>query len=132
MTSVLSLAAVTAIAYGGSAVIPAAGAKSSSRKPTHRVTNLAGTWSGQYGGAYSGTFALHWTQSGSTLSGSITISNPGSTLGVKGSLHNSTISFGTVGGLAVTYTGSESGGTSMSGSWKLITGGGGSWSAKKK
>jgi hypothetical protein len=131
MTSVLSLAAVIAVAYGGSAVIPVAGAKSA-KKPTHRIAILAGTWSGQYGGSYSGTFTLHWTQTGGSLSGSITLSNPASTLSVNGTLHNSTITFGTVGAYGITYTGTESGGTSMSGSYKVANGGSGSWSADKK
>jgi hypothetical protein len=34
---------------------------------------LSGSWSGTYGGAYAGTFKLHWTQSATTLRGSISI-----------------------------------------------------------
>ncbi len=92
-------------------------------------SGLSGQWQGQYGGAYNGTFVLHWQQSGSSLSGKITISSPESTLDVNGTLHGSSITFGTVGSLAITYTGTVSG-SSMSGSYRT-PGGGGSWSASK-
>jgi len=81
-------------------------------------TGLSGQWKGEYSGAYTGTFVLHWQQSGSSLSGKIT-----------GTLHGSAITFGTVGSLAITYTGTVSGG-SMSGSYQT-PGGGGDWSASK-
>jgi hypothetical protein len=92
-------------------------------------SDLSGSWKGQYGGAYSGTFVLSWQQSGSTLSGKITLSAPASTLDVNGSLHGSSITFGTVGSTAITYTGTVSG-SSMSGSYQT-PGGGGNWSASK-
>ena len=50
-------------------------------------------------------------------------------LGLKGSVHGSTIQFGTVGGPGITYSGSASGG-SMSGRYQT-PGGGGTWSAHK-
>jgi hypothetical protein len=92
--------------------------------------SLTGTWSGTYGGAYHGTFTLHWTQSKSRLTGTITLSGVGRT-NITGSVRGGTIRFGTVGNAnAITYSGSVSG-TSMSGTYK--TGGaGGSWSAHKK
>ncbi len=91
--------------------------------------SLTGTWSGKYGGDYHGTFTLHWTQSRSKLTGTINLSSVGRT-NITGTVHGSTISFGTVGSRnAITYSGSVSG-TSMSGTYK--TGGaGGSWSAHK-
>ncbi len=92
-------------------------------------SGLSGQWNGQYSGAYNGTFVLHWQQSGSSLSGKITISSPSSTLDVNGTLHGSAITFGTVGSLAITYTGTVSG-SSMSGSYST-PGGGGTWSASK-
>ncbi len=92
-------------------------------------SGLSGRWNGQYGGAYNGTFVLNWQQSGSSLSGKITISSPESTLDVNGTLHGSSITFGTVGSLAITYTGTVSG-SSMSGTYHT-PGGGGSWSASK-
>src|SRR5260221_8799738 len=92
--------------------------------------SLTGTWSGSYGGAYHGTFTLHWTQSRSRLTGTITISSLGR-MNITGSVKGSTIRFGSVGSAnAITYSGSVSG-TSMSGTYK--TGGaGGRWSAHKR
>ena len=101
---------------------------------TSTSTGLSGTWSGQYSGASSGTFTLTWNQSGSNLTGTIKISDFGDTpIPVNGTLQGNTISFGTVGSTAVTYTGSVSG-TSMSGDWKIASGGssgGGTWNATK-
>ncbi|HLX50854.1 MAG TPA: hypothetical protein VKS82_21205 [Streptosporangiaceae bacterium] len=114
----------SAPAGSGPATTPAAADVSSS---------MSGTWSGQYGGAYQGTFKLTWQQKGSRLSGSITLSNPGGTLPIHGRVNGSAISFGTVGGQAITYTGSVSG-TSMSGSYRVVAPGGsagGTWSATK-
>jgi len=92
-------------------------------------SGLSGQWKGQYSGAYSGTFVLRWQQSGSSLGGKITISSPLSTLDVNGTLHGSAITFGTVGSMAITYTGTVTG-SSMSGSYHT-PGGGGNWSASK-
>jgi hypothetical protein len=98
--------------------------------PTTTATgDLSGTWNGQYSGAYQGTFVLNWKQSGSSLSGTIKLSAPANTLSVNGTLQGSAIRFGTVGSLAITYTGSVSG-SSMSGTYHT-PGGGGSWSANK-
>ncbi len=94
-------------------------------------SNLPGTWSGQYSGAYSGTFILHWTQSGKHLSGTITISNPHSRLPIHGTVNGSAIRFGTVGGAAITYTGTVSG-SSMSGNYQVAGHSGGPWSASKR
>jgi len=94
---------------------------------------LTGTWSGQYSGAYQGTFKLHWRQSGSRLSGTIHLSNPPDNLSIHGSVQGGSIQFGTVGGTAITYTGTVSG-NSMSGTYKVQTGNGtvgGPWSASK-
>jgi len=107
------------------------------KRPAAAATNgrlaggsLTGTWSGSYGGAYHGTFTLHWTQSRSRLTGTITISSLGR-MNITGSVKGSTIRFGSVGSAnAITYSGSVSG-TSMSGTYK--TGGaGGRWSAHKR
>jgi hypothetical protein len=97
-------------------------------KPKQKASSLAGTWSGQYGGAFSGTFTLHWTQSSSTLSGTIKLSYPNGSYSCTGSVHDGAITFGVV-GAGATYTGAVSG-TSMSGSYKTPKGGG-SWSAHK-
>jgi hypothetical protein len=103
----------------------------SATRATAAVTSsvsLSGTWSGTYSGAYSGTFRLHWTQSGSKLTGSITLSNPKGKYGIGGSVRGKAIQFGAV-GAGATYTGSVSG-KSMSGHYKS-PGGGGTWSAHK-
>jgi hypothetical protein len=102
----------------------------SAPKPT---SALAGRWSGNYSGSYNGTFKLSWHQSGSRLHGTITISNPRSTLPINGTVNGTAITFGTVGSMAITYTGSVSG-SSMSGTYKVATANGstgGPWSASK-
>ena len=89
---------------------------------------LAGTWSGRYSGAVSGTFTLRWTQSGSTLRGSIKHSNPPGRYPITGTVRGSKISFGAV-GVGATYSGTVSG-RSMYGRWKSANRGG-TWSARK-
>jgi hypothetical protein len=94
---------------------------------------LSGKWSGNYSGSYNGTFKLNWHQSGSHLHGTITISNPGNTLPINGTVNGTAISFGTVGSTAITYTGTVSG-NSMSGTYKVAAANGstgGPWSAAK-
>jgi len=91
---------------------------------------LSGSWSGEYSGAYSGTFRLSWRQSGTRLRGTITISNPPSTLPISGTVHGTSIRFGTVGSTAITYTGTISG-TSMSGTYQVGGSSGGPWHARK-
>jgi hypothetical protein len=111
---------------------PAATTPASSA-PAAAATGLSGKWSGQYGGAYHGTFILNWHQSGQNLSGTIRISNPASTLPIHGTVKNGAISFGTVGSLAITYSGTVSG-HSMSGTYQVHTANGtpgGPWSASK-
>ena len=121
------LLAFAVAALGATSVANAAPAANQTHAPKHKST-LAGTWSGKYNGAFNGTFTLHWTQSGTGLSGSITLSSPSGKYGVTGSVHGSAISFGAV-GAGATYTGSVSG-TSMSGNYKSPAGDG-TWSATK-
>jgi hypothetical protein len=65
------------------------------------------------------------------LVGTIKLTPPPQTEPLTGRLEGSKITFGTVGSLAITYTGSVSG-TSMSGTYKVAGGqGSGSWSATK-
>jgi hypothetical protein len=86
-------------------------------KPHKVITSLTGTWSGSSSGAFVGTFTLHWTQLGSNLTGTITLSNPSGKYSVSGAVHGSAISFGAV-GAGATYTGSVSAkSTSMSGNY---------------
>jgi hypothetical protein len=110
---------VVALAVGCSVT-----AASAAPRPLH----VAGTWKGTYSGAVTGTFTLRWTQTGSTLSGSITLSNPHGKYGITGRVRGGTISFGAV-SVGATYKGTVSG-KSMSGTWKSAQGGG-SWSAGK-
>lgn len=114
---VASVALVLAVTVGTAAKASAASSPS-----------LAGTWTGKYGGAFSGTFRLHWTQSGSKLTGTITLSYPSGKYPITGSVHGSAITFGAV-GAGATYTGSVSG-KSMSGHYRTGRGGG-TWSAHK-
>jgi hypothetical protein len=99
-----------------------------SKPKVHKAGTVAGAWSGKYSGPVSGTFTLHWTQTGSTLTGSITLTSPPGKYGINGHVNGSAIQFGAV-GAGATYTGSVSG-TSMSGNWKSSIGGG-TWSAHK-
>ncbi len=112
------------------AVIPTTSAPTSSA-PTSGASgaDLSGTWTGNYSGAFTGTFTLTWQQTGSKLSGTIDLSTDGSPQ-IDGSVTGDTITFGTVGSTAITYTGTVSG-NSMSGTYTVGSAGGGSWSAKK-
>jgi hypothetical protein len=94
-----------------------------------QTRGLAGTWTGKYSGAYSGTFTLHWKQTGSKLTGTIRLSRPSGTYGITGSVTRGKIRFGAV-DAGATYTGTVSG-TSMSGTYRSSAGGGGPWSAHK-
>jgi len=120
---VVSVAALLVVCFTSAAI--AAPSRLSSRQSTPR---LAGTWSGRYSGAVSGTFTLRWTQSGSTLRGSIKLSTPPGSYPITGTVHDGKISFGAV-GVGATYTGTVSG-RSMSGRWKSANRGG-TWSARK-
>jgi hypothetical protein len=101
---------------------------STSTATTASEGGLSGKWKGTYSGTYSGTFVLDWNQAGSRLQGTIDLSTAG-TVPVNGTVDGSAIRFGTVGGSAVHYTGSVSGG-SMSGSYRTA-GGDGSWTAHR-
>jgi len=121
----------TQSAKANSAGAPAASAPAQSADNS----GLSGKWRGQYSGAYQGHFVLRWHQSGSRLSGTITLSAPSrGTVPIHGTVQGSTIKFGTVGSEAITYSGSASG-NSMSGTWQIKgssgAAGGGPWSASK-
>ncbi len=126
----LLAAVLVTVAMLGATVAQAAPTASQKKKvPPKQKLALGGTWSGQYSGAFSGTFTLTWTETGSTLTGSIKLSSPSGKYSVSGSVNGTAIKFGAV-GVGATYTGSVSGTTSMSGSYKTPAGGG-SWSANK-
>jgi hypothetical protein len=122
--------ALLTLAVSAAAVLTVgAGSSWARHKPVKKpASTLSGTWSGRYSGGYNGTFTLHWTQSGSKLTGTIKLSQPSGTFSVNGSVRGSAISFGAV-SAGATYTGSVSG-HSMSGAYQASPKGG-SWSAKK-
>jgi hypothetical protein len=137
--AVVTLLTVVTLGCGGSSKPSSTNATSNQSTTTAAQaaattsSDLSGKWSGQYSGSFSGTFTLNWQASGSTLSGTIVISQMGDQpIPINGTLNGATISFGTVGSQAITYTGSVSNGA-MSGDWKLAadgkTAGSGSWHA---
>ena len=71
-----------------------------------------------------------WRQSGTNVKGTIKISAPASSFVIRGTVVNGTIRFGTVGSLAITYSGTVSG-SSMSGSYQIGGSTGGPWSASR-
>jgi hypothetical protein len=115
-----------------SAAAPATSAPQSATAAS--ASGLSGKWSGQYSGAFQGTFILRWHQSGSRLSGRITLSSPShGTLGIHGNVAGGAIRFGTVGSENITYSGTVSG-SSMSGTYQVHTPNGavgGPWRASK-
>jgi hypothetical protein len=125
-----SLAAIACLAGTFAAVSVAATGTTAAGQASG--SGLSGSWSGTYGGAYSGTFKLHWTQSATSLRGSISIAYMGqrAKTTVTGKVSGTEIKFGAVGPVGViTYTGSVSG-NSMSGHYTTPKGGG-TWSAHK-
>ncbi len=92
-------------------------------------TFVVRVWSPGADDGPNGTFTLTWTQSGSSLSGTIQLSSPGDNLHITGTVSGSGISFGAVG--VVTHSGTVSG-NSMSGSYTDVANGqNGSWSANE-
>jgi hypothetical protein len=108
-------------------VATVATAAASSSQAVH-AASLGGEWTGHYSGAVSGTFTIHWKQTGSVLNGTIKLSNPSGTYTINGGVHHGAIKFGAV-GVGATYKGTVSG-RSMSGTWRSGQGGG-TWSAHK-
>jgi hypothetical protein len=76
----------------------------------------------------SGHFTLQWKQTGTKLSGTISLSKPKGKYGISGHVRHGKIKFGAV-GVGATYKGKVHG-TKMSGTWNSPQGGG-SWSAHK-
>ncbi len=143
VVSVVVPAALATACSGGSGATatstttPAAATTSASSAPPTAsspaaadAAALSGSWSGRYSGSYTGTFPLTWTGSGSTLKGTIKLSDPSETLPLTGSVKGNAITFGTVGSTAITYVGTVSG-SSMSGTYELAGTPGGPWSASR-
>jgi hypothetical protein len=129
-TAAASSAAATASTAAAATARTASAASSS---PAAAASGLTGTWTGQYSGASSGNFTLHCTQSGSALSGIISLETDGISMPIHGTVAGDSIQFGTVGSTGISYQGQISG-NSMSGTYQLTANGTtfrGSWSATK-
>jgi hypothetical protein len=99
------------------------------------TTGLSGRWAGDYQqtspSASSGTFTIQWQQSGSDITGTITIPGTCSSCPISATLNGSTVRFGLVAGGAITYTGTVSG-NSMSGTYSTTDGATkGTWKASR-
>jgi hypothetical protein len=80
----------------------------------------SGTWTDTSPDSSSGTFSLTWTQTGSTLAGTIKVDGTPCLTGgaVTGTINGSTISFGAVAGrVTITYDGSITGAGKMGGTY---------------
>jgi hypothetical protein len=120
---------------GGSGTAAHSSAPATKAAASHKKVPgaLSGKWSGHYSGSFNGDFTVRWHQTGAHLHGTIHISNPGNTMPINGIVHGSAISFGTVGSMAITYSGTVSG-DSMSGTYKVHGAdgaSGGPWSASR-
>jgi hypothetical protein len=113
----------TASATSSSAAAPSSAASSTAASSPAAEDKIAGTWNGTFtGGTSSGMFKVVFTQQGETIAGNITITgNGGNAQGpIRGKLTGSNITFGAVGGTAISFTGSFSG-NSMSGTYRSGT-----------
>lgn len=108
--------------------------------PTEAASGLGGIWGGEYVSTSTpgstGTFILDWTQSGSALSGTISVANSEcvSEGTITGTTDGATITFGAVQGTyAIAYEGTVSG-DSMSGTYSSPSCGNaaGTWQAAKQ
>jgi hypothetical protein len=124
-TAAASTTAASSVAASSVAVATAAAsstASPASRPPSAAASGLSGTWPGQYSGASQGDFTLHWTQSGSALSGTVSLETNGITMPIHGTVAGDSIKFGTVGSTGISYQGTVSG-NSMSGTYQLAVNG---------
>ncbi|HEY7020928.1 MAG TPA: hypothetical protein VH349_07410 [Ktedonobacterales bacterium] len=121
------------------AVSPSSAPVSSS---TPKTLNLSGTWDGTWQNTTpdtaTGTFTIIWTQTGSNLSGAISIkaSTCISQASITGSISGDKISFGVVNGqAAITYDGTVSGNDTIKGAYHAPSTCGnavGTWTATRK
>ena len=95
------------IPSSSSAVLPTSSAPTTPTRPPPAVCRATGP--GSTAARSSGTFKLSWVQTGTNLSGTITLSTEQSPDTLTGAVSGSTITFGTVGSSAITYTGTVSG-----------------------
>lgn len=121
----LWIAALLALACCSAALA----AQTSTRSHAAIQVKLGGKWKGTYGGAVSGHFTIHWRQTGTTLHGTIKLSNPSGTYAIDGGVRGTKIKFGAL-TVGAKYKGVLHGTNRMSGTWTSGVGGGG-WSARK-
>jgi len=121
----LCIPALLVLACCGSALATG----TSSRSHAAIQVKLGGKWKGTYGGAVSGHFTIHCKQTGTTLHGTIKLSNPSGTYAIDGGVRVTKIKFGAL-TVGARYKGVLHGTTKMSGTWTSASGGG-SWSAHK-
>jgi hypothetical protein len=125
--------AVTTAPAGAATTAPAGSATTAPA-----TSGLTGAWPGEWQNttpdSSRGTFRIQWTQSGSSLSGTIAITGTPCLTGgsISGSLNGGNLNFGVVTGQAqVSYTGTVSG-TTMSGTYTTSCGNAqGTWKATK-
>jgi hypothetical protein len=121
----LWIAALLALACCGTAFAT----QTSSRSHAAIQVKLGGKWKGTYSGAVSGHFTIRWKQTGTTLHGTIKLSNPSGKYAIDGGVRGKKIKFGAV-TVGAKYKGKLHGTKRMSGTWTSASGGG-SWSAHK-
>jgi hypothetical protein len=113
---------------------PASSSFSSTGSPVSTSTDISGKWNGSYqpNGGGSGTFSVTFTQTGSSLDGTLSIAV--SCLNgakVTGKVNGDSIEFGSVNGqCSVDYKGKING-DQMSGTYGLGAGTAGTWKATK-
>jgi hypothetical protein len=123
-------ATTTTIAAAAETTVPASTTLGATTALPSATGVLSGAWSGRYFGKDTGSFELHWVQSGSTLSGTIQLSSPPVTLSINGTVRGDAIQFGTVGSVGITYSGQVTG-MSMFGNYRVGGATGGPWGASK-
>jgi hypothetical protein len=129
-------APTSAAGQAATTVVTTTAPAATSTPSTATTAGLSGTWSGDYQqttpSASSGTFTIRWQQSGSSLTGTITIPGvcpPGCP--ITATLNGSTVSFGVVAGGAINYTGTVTG-NSMAGTYAAADGSTkGTWKAAR-
>jgi hypothetical protein len=127
----VSSSAPTQVAGGSSTGAPAPSTPAATGGTAASL--LDGTWDGTWRSAgQSGTFSISWTETGSTLDGTLSISVPClDGANITGTVNGGSIQFGSVKGQCqVDYSGSING-DQMSGTYNLSGAAGGTWKATK-
>jgi hypothetical protein len=128
--------APTSVAGSGATTVVTTSIPAATSTPPTTTSGLSGTWSGDYQqtspNTSSGSFTIRWQQSGSGLTGTITIPGvcpPGCP--ITATLTGNNISFGVVAGGSINYTGTVTGST-MAGTYAAADGSArGTWNATR-